>query len=261
MKLINLNIWTGKIHSPLIEFIKKHRNDTDIFCFQEVSKSNRNIITHDTHSNMIGELVELLPDFNYNFAPIGEGYDTKGPVDFQLLIGQATFVKKDLKIIDEGDIFVYRKLGDMGIPHPDGRPDFPRNFLYSEIEKEGKKFLVLNIHGFWEPKPKYDTPQRFTQSRMILDFISKYNCPKIIAGDLNLSMDTHSIKMLEEKLKNLVKEYGFTTTRSGLYDPYYRSHDKFADYIFVSRDFEIKDFKVLEDQVSDHLPLYLNFEA
>lgn len=260
MKLICLNLWTGKIHDPLVEFIKTKRNETDIFCFQEVSKSDRNIITHETYSNLIAELEELLPDFNYYFTPIGQGFDTKGPVDFELKIGQANFVKKNLKILSEGDIFVYRKSGDMGTPHSDGRADFPRNFLYSEIDKNGKRFLVLNLHGYWEPKPKYDTPQRFKQSEMILDFIEKKKLPVVLTGDFNLSIDTKSLLMLEDKLTNLVRSYNLPTTRSNFYDPYYKNHDKFADYVLVSTDVKVNNFEALQDQVSDHLPLYLEFE-
>lgn len=261
MKLINLNIWTGKIHDPLIEFIKTKKNNTDIFCFQEISKSDRYVVSHGVYSNMIEELQQLLPDFNYNFAPIGQGYDTKGAVDFPLLLGQATFIKKNLTIKNEGDVFVYRQRYDMGVPHPDGRGDFPRNFLYSEIEKDGRKFLVLNLHGYWEPKPKYDTPQRFKQSEIILDFIEKQKLPTILAGDFNLSIDTKSLLMLEEKLTNLVRSYNAPTTRSNLYDPYYKNHDKFADYILVSGDIKVKNFEVLQNQISDHLPLMIEFEV
>lgn len=260
MKLINLNLWTGKIHDPLIEFIKTRKDETDIFCFQEVSKSDRNILSHETKTNLLEDLIKLLPDFNYNFAHIGSGYDLKGPVNFPLLIGQATFIKTGFKSREKGNIFVYRKQGDMGTPFPDGRGDFPRNFLYDEVEKDGGKFLILNLHGFWEPAAKFDTPQRFKQSEIILDFISKYDCPVILAGDFNLGIDTKALSMLEEKLINLVKTYKLPTTRSNLYDPYYRVNDPFADYILVSNDIRVKNFEALQDQVSDHLPLYLEFE-
>ena len=36
MKLITLNIWGGKVFEPLMEFFRKHAEDTDIFCLQEV---------------------------------------------------------------------------------------------------------------------------------------------------------------------------------------------------------------------------------
>jgi hypothetical protein len=46
---------------------------------------------------------------------------------------------------------------------------------------------------------------------------------------------------------NLVKDYNVTSTRSS----HYPKEEKFADYIFVSKDIEVKDFKVLPDEVND----------
>lgn len=210
---------------------------------------------------MLSVLSDLLSDFSYHYDYIGSGYDLRGKVNFALRIGQATFVKKSIKKIEEGSVFVYRKQGQMGPTYPDGRGDFPRNFLFDELETNGKHFLILNLHGFWEPKPKYDTPQRFKQSEMILDFIAKRNLPTVLAGDFNLSMSTQSISILEAKLSNLVKNFKLKTTRSSLYNPYYRIHDEFADYVFTSKDITVNDFKSLSTEVSDHLPLYLEFDV
>jgi len=261
MRLVNLNLWSGKIHEDLLEFVKNKEKKTDIFTFQEVTSSDRNIKSHDVWTNLLGELKNLLADFNFNYDYIGEGYDTWGKVDFPLKVGQATFVRKTIKNLHQGSIFFYRKQGDMGPAYPDGRGNFPRNFLFNELEKDGKKFLVINLHGFWEPAPKYDTPQRFTQSVKILEFISKHKLPTILAGDFNLSLDTRSILLFEDTLSNLVKQYGLKTTRSNLYNPYYRVTDPFADYIFTSKEIAVLDFKALDDEVSDHLPLSLEFEV
>ena len=73
-------------------------------------------------------------------------------------------------------------------------------------------------------------------------------------GDFNLLPETQSIKKLESiGLRNLIKEYGVTSTRTA----HYTKLEKYADYMFVSRDIEVADFKVLPDAVSDHSPLYL----
>ena len=56
-------------------------------------------------------------------------------------------------------------------------------------------------------------------------------------------------------MRNLIAEFGITSTRSSLYTKPLR----FADYMFVSNGIEVKDFKVLPDEVSDHLALYLEF--
>lgn len=57
-------------------------------------------------------------------------------------------------------------------------------------------------------------------------------------------------------MKNLIKDFGITSTRSS----YYKKPVRFADYTFVSEGIKINDFKVLPDEVSDHLAMYLDFE-
>ena len=35
MKIISLNIWGGRVHKPLLDFLKNH-TEVDVFCLQEV---------------------------------------------------------------------------------------------------------------------------------------------------------------------------------------------------------------------------------
>ena len=262
MKLICLNIWGGKIHDPLLKLIKEKAIDTDIFCFQENFSSDRlELLSLDTYSNIHEQICKILSGFTAFYYPTIEYEDVRKKVDFPLSHGQVTFVKKNLNVLKSGDIFVYREKNEMGPRYPGGLPDFPKNFIYCEIEHNERKFLVINLHGFWNPAPKTDTPQRLKQSEMIISFVKKYNLPVVIAGDFNLEMNTKSVGLFTEKgFRNLVKESGAKTTRSSLYDIKWRYTDPFADYIFVSDDVKLIDFKVLPDEVSDHLPLYLEFE-
>lgn len=269
MKLIALNIWGGRAHDPLLKFIEANKNQTDIFCFQEVFKSDRSVKNpNGSWSNILAEIDELLNDFsakggpafgwNYYFAPTFHGTDFDNKVDYPLSQGQSTFWNKKLTIKEKGAIFVNRKENDMGWFDWGKKPNPPKIFLYTVFNN----FLVVNLHGYWEPAAKYDTPQRFKQSKMILDFLSKYNLPKIIAGDFNLAIDTKALLMFEEAgFRNLVKESKAKTTRSSLYDIKWRSIDPFADYIIVSKDVDVYDFKVMPDEISDHLPLFLEFEV
>jgi endonuclease/exonuclease/phosphatase family metal-dependent hydrolase len=261
MQLITVNIWGGKVHDPLFDFIKKHKENTDIFFFQEVFRSDCEVITHGSHSNIIKELINALPDFNYYYSPTATNHDTKGKVDFPLEFGQCTFTKKGVNVINEGEVFVHKKFNEIGDYYPDGRVNFPRNFIYSEIEDQGKKFLAINIHGYWEPKPKYDTPERKIQSQKIIDFVKEKNLPAIVGGDFNLRIDTNALKMFEDNgFRNLVKESKALTTRSRYYEIEWRKKDKFADYILVNKGIYVTDFKVMKDEISDHLPLFLKFE-
>ena len=64
--------------------------------------------------------------------------------------------------------------------------------------------------------------------------------------------------MIKENLdlRDLVQEFNISSTRTS----YYTKEPKFADYIFISKNIDLKDFKVLPDEVSDHAPLYLEIE-
>jgi endonuclease/exonuclease/phosphatase family metal-dependent hydrolase len=80
--------------------------------------------------------------------------------------------------------------------------------------------------------------------------------PKILCGDLNLKPDTQSLKILEEGMVNQIAINNIKSTRSV---QYYPKAERFADYIFISKDIHVNSFKVLPDEVSDHLPLFLDF--
>lgn len=77
MKLITLNIWGGKVFEPLMSFFKKHAEDTDIFCLQEVfnnpphikSQVQTKIAKEDIYKDIAG----MLKDFDGYFAPTQDG--------------------------------------------------------------------------------------------------------------------------------------------------------------------------------------------
>jgi len=111
------------------------------------------------------------------------------------------------------------------------------------------------LHGFWIPDSKEDTLERLEQSDKIINFLNSYKHRKILCGDFNLNPNTQSMLRLEKGMVNLIKKYNVRSTRSNLHT----RKDKYADYILVSKDIEVLDFKVLQDEVSDHLPLFLDF--
>ncbi|MFZ2523159.1 MAG: endonuclease/exonuclease/phosphatase family protein [Minisyncoccia bacterium] len=120
-----------------------------------------------------------------------------------------------------------------------------------------KDITILNLHGLWQRgSKKQDTEERLEQSKRIYGFMSSLEGSKILAGDFNMVPNGKSISILEKDMVNLIKEYKVETTRS----VHYKRGEKFADYIIVSKEIKVNDFKVLPDEVSDHLSLYLDFE-
>ncbi|CAF1377857.1 unnamed protein product [Didymodactylos carnosus] len=160
------------------------------------------------------------------------------------------FVKKNITIVEEGIYFVHQYQGY--VPDDDIRCH-ARNIQYIKTENNGKQTAVMNFHGLWNGNGKTDTEDRIQQSTNILHITKNISENFVLSGDFNLLPDTKSIKMLEDVgLRNLIKEYGITSTRTS----YYMKPDRYADYVFVTAGLEVTDFKALPEEVSDHAPLY-----
>lgn len=258
MKLISLNIWGGRAHEPLMEFIKTSVKDTDIFCFQEVFSSPAEVkISRDTYVNILTDLTDALKGFRVFFAPEQDGFDNAGPVDFEVTMGLATFVREPIRVDSWEHIFIH---GERNSARPDVSY-FPASVLYTKISEENRGHSICNVYGYALPGDKLDTPERLEQSRKIKNFLDNKKGEKILCGDLNLMPDTESIKMLEEDMENLIKKFNIKNTRSHI-SPFFGTPEeqKFADYTFVSQGIRVKDFQVPDISISDHLPMILNFE-
>lgn len=248
MKLITLNAWGGVVHEPLLEFIKKYSTDIDIFCFQEVFSGEVTARSYlgKVQLNIFSDMQNILTDFNGYHAPAQEGD----------VGGLAIFVKKSITFNKIEHIVVFEE-SNVGMEETDERYfSMGRDLQRLEFSNSGKTYTVLNFHGMWVAVGKGDTEKRIEQSEKIRKIFDESKGAKILCGDLNQVPSTKSMEILNEGNRNLIQEYKIDSTRSALY----KKSEKFADYVIVSRDVEVKDFKTLKEEVSDHLPLYLEFE-
>ena len=260
MKLICLNIWGGQVYEPLIKFIREQAESTDIFCFQEVFRSPRKDIdiSRGTRIHILDELAVALPDFNYVFHPVINGMDNSGPVDLDIEMGQAEFIKKSISVISSGDVSIS--------PATKGnfqrKQEFsPSNFGYFRIHSENRITTFINVHGLtYNPDDKFDTPERLEQSRLIKEFAVGEKSDVIICGDFNIMPKTKGITIFEDSFVELVKKYNISTTRSKI-SPWYGTPNelKFSYYAFVSPSLKVSDFQVPDVEISDHLPLVIEF--
>ena len=252
MKIITLNTWGGRAgKEDLLAFFTRFKDEVDVFCLQEmwsdsykhlgaytaggVQMQNAQIMDHG-----VQEVSALLVQHQAFFHP--HHLDNYG-----LLM----LIQQRYEVCSKGEVYVHKEKGY--VPQGDvGK--HARNVQFAEVFYKGKPLFILNFHGLWNGQGKGDSDERIEQSRKIIEFLKSLNGSIVFCGDFNLLPDTESIRMIERTgLRNLVKEYGITSTRTSLYT----KPEKFADYIFISQDLEVEDFKVLPVEVSDHSPLYL----
>ena len=248
MKLITLNTWAGKLKEPFDNFLRERMGDTDIFCFQEVfnnySEDSDDYINHkDGNTNILNDISAILTDYEAHFCPVAEN-----------VYGIAIFLKKGIEVIRAGEVMLY---SNPSYDKEDDTNDHDRKMQWIHIKQGKKDLLIMNVHGHWDASGNNDTPNRIVQSTAINEFIESVPyTPKILVGDLNLNLNTQSITLLEKYFINLVKDHGIATTRTELYE----GADRHADYVFVSSEVFVNSFKVLPDVVSDHAPLFIDFD-
>ena len=250
MKLISLNTWVGRAGKEnLLDFFRKYK-DTDIFCLQEIWEGGEDKMEY--YSKAWGKGIS-----NTQMTDIGNILDTHVAFFYpshEDFYGLAIFVKKDLRITEEGEIFVHRTKEDVWDKED---VNHARNLQYITLETVGGKRTVVNFHGLWNGSGKEDSNERILQSGNIANFLKRISNPYVLCGDFNLLPNTQSLKNIENVgLKNLIKDFNITSTRSN----HYKKPEKFADYTFTSSEIKIKEFKILPDEVSDHLAMYLDFE-
>ena len=255
MNIINLNTWGGVIKEPLIDFFDTHK-DTDVFCLQEVLSDaydeDLDCLTNETGTllspNLYQKILDALPEHVDYFTPVvGEHY------------GLACFVKKNISVLDHGEVLLYETKKFPDPENPDA--DHDRKMQWLLLDNVGQHYLVMNLHGHWK-KDKLDDIDTSNQIKTILDFIqefrdegeSKGEIIKVLAGDFNLLPETESIKKLGEVLNNVTLQNGVTTTRTSMHD----STDQIIDYVFVSKNTVVDSFEILSEEVSDHVAMKIS---
>jgi endonuclease/exonuclease/phosphatase family metal-dependent hydrolase len=252
MKVLSLNAWGGKAGTEgILAFLKKYE-DVDIFCLQEIFDGGEEyrgmpaarFSLEKFDPELLRKTSEALPGHDAHFRP-----------HFGNVFGLTIFVKKDLVVLEEGEVSIYR---EKGYYSPENIGDQHRIMQYVTLNDPA--CAVMNVHGLWNGLGKGDSDHRLAQSENILAHIQSVTEPLVLVGDFNLRPETESIRMLENAgLRNLITEYGISTTRTSLYDSIEK--EPHADYAFVSEGIRVNEFKVLPDEISDHAALYLDFDV
>ena len=224
MKILFLNTWDATLAEPITDFMAAHL-DTDIFCLQE-AESKMQAITD-----------KLLPGYTklYNEKYVAE-HDH---------FNQVMYVKNDITIESSGELL--RANPKHGLAN------------YIQITVAGEPWYICNMHGTARPGSKVDTPERITQSQIVIDFFADKKGQVIIGGDFNLLPTTSSIQAFAKTgYKDLISDFGITSTRNEVsWAQYPESKQYFADYVFVSQGISVQDYTVPYNEVSDHLPQIL----
>lgn len=249
LKILQLNAYACTYWDNLSIYLSE--NEFDILMLQEIVGGNTRLGNINAKENSY-QKISLLLGNDY----LGRLYKTEtltsSPASFD---GVATFVKKDIKILEEKNIIQKEAV----FPFDSERTDFEnvgRGALGLKVQKENKNFWLLNTHLAWGPNSG-DSEEKLNQATILYNFLAKLNDPFIFSGDLNANPDTKTIKLFDKISKNLIRDYNIQNTLNPHLHkaPHLFPKGLAVDYIFVSKDFKVKSFEVIDNDISDHLGL------
>lgn len=264
MRLITLNVALFEANNSKLEkFLKDQR--ADIVCFQEVAKEIDETVLHEyiTKSPIDSATSELG---YYFFGPTSimdrfdmEGFHGHDAFHFDLggLTEVGNYTKSKFKLNKGQNIFVENHL-----TYVEGRPKWPdedyRAVLVTDFEVGKKQLRVLNYHGIWT-RDKLGNERSLKACKKINKLALEAEGAVVIGGDFNLFPDTLSMKVFEKNFTSLVDQYKIKTTRPAS-NELSKLKRNVVDYIWISKGVKVNNFKVIDNDVSDHLPLVLDFE-
>lgn len=261
MKLLDLNVGI-KINNTtqVAEVIKKE--DASIVAIQEIVRHLEDKVFEEFKSktgieNVVGD------KYPYKFfGPfwITEAFRKEGKIyrDFGGLIEQGNEILSKYPMV-EAESEHYYKTYSYALDWTNWKKeDHGRALITAELDIAGKRLQVLNIHGIWTEDKKGDE-RTIRECQFVVDKAKRKKISTIITGDFNLLPETKSINLINTDFVNLVEKYNIKTTRPDFNDGLWTGRIV-VDYVFVSQDIEVKDFKVIETEITDHFPLLLEFE-
>lgn len=260
MKLISFNIGI-KIHNSkeIGEFINSE--EPDVVALQEIMRHLDDSVFEMYKSKTEIEKVisEKLPYSFFGPLWITNKMKMNGKIhrDFNGFVEQGNQIISRFPIKKATNEFFYQNYSLITDWSDFHTMDHPRAVQVMELDVNGKRLQVLNVHGTYT-KDKKDNERTIKQCQHILNSAKKH-LPTIIVGDFNLLPNTKSIELLDKEYFNLIKLYYIKTTRPDFQDEH-DTGNNVVDYIFVNNKIKVRDFKVINTSISDHLPLVLDFE-
>lgn len=243
MKLVQLNVWMGRLTRQIMPLIE--REQPDIITAQEIFDIEGSVPLPDRTFTLTQEILAtgLFP-YHYFSATMTMQIGGR-TADF----GNAIFSK--YPIVDAETVFNHGAFVE-GVTADTYQPN-TRNAQFVTLDIGGVKTLLVNHHAYWEANPLGSQTSADCLGVIADKLRETQGKPIIFAGDLNLVSEAPAMRVFDGMLEDLTATHHIVSTLS----PLGKVKDVACDHILVNDKVSVADFRVLEDIVSDHAALIL----
>jgi len=203
MKLLQLNVWGGRLEKQILELLESEQ--PDIVCFQEaidVKGGNTGFfLAIDDIPRELGlNNIFFSASFTFDFMRRKLGFGN-------CILSKFPILKKETIFTNLEHISNFDFMNDTYNV---------RNLQHVVINTAKGKLNVLDHHGYHVPNHKNGDSVTMRQCKIIADYVSKLEGSVILTGDFNLSPNSPSIEQINKVLTNLSVKTKLKTTRTEL---------------------------------------------
>ena len=242
LSVLQWNVWFKEKADNVVRFVRE--TDADIVCLQELTRDSADNPGRD----IVAEIEALGYHSAYEATLIRYGTGT-------ITMGDGIFSK--FPLTDKRHVYVQRE-------DPSSHHYSKENRLYVEatLSVGNSTLTVGTVHLSYVSEFFVDAEKKKEVDKLLAAV--RGNTERfILSGDLNSNPDTYTIERLEKILKPAGPDYAQATwtTKPFSYDGFEASTlDWRLDYVFTTPDVKVLESKIIQTDVSDHLPILATIE-
>lgn len=244
MRLLQLNIWEGRLIRRLPPFIKEV--DADVVCLQEVYSSESTAMKPSRMLNSLQQISAVCDYPHQFFSPTFSSVYEDAAVDY----GNAILSRWPLS--NEQAVFTSGSYN----PHRSSKRQLPEgyNLQTAKVSSPNGDFSIANHHAYLGPDSLGDE-NNVRSMRFACEQLRDLPKPLIFAGDLNVRSESPALRVFAGFLEDLTATWNIRSTLN----EFGKVDDVACDHILVSPEVSVQKFTVSEAIVSDHKALILDF--
>ncbi len=255
MKLIQVNAWLGRISGPLARLVKQEQ--PDLVCMQEALRTTHPVLHGFADQINFIDDIKVAGNFLHEFFAPNWGFNFGSvKVDEGLTILSKHPLQNEQAFHAHQHYHLRKDRSDS--------LNNSRNWQACSVNlPNGKRLSLANYQGYLDGEKGVGTEVTIETMRKVCDKVAALPPPCIFCGDFNVWPGTPALRVLDSLgLRNLTVENHIPTTLSSAH----RAPDEdraraTCDYILVSPEIQIEDFRISEEIVSDHKALIVEFEV
>ncbi len=242
LKILQWNVWYRESPANILAQLRKF--DADILCLQELTEHSE----FNPDANIPALIAEEL-GFEKAFC-VAQAWHDEG----RLIRNQGNGIFSKLPIRSSSRHILQKSGGSN--PHFD---DEERIYIEVEIEVSGKLLTVATAHLSYTDRFA-GSAKRDAENSKLLECMGSNRSHYFFAGDLNMPSGGTFIDTLPQVTNLRVASPSYDqntwTTKPFSYQGFEVDALKYRlDYAFCSTDIELVETKILQTDVSDHLPI------